>query len=398
MVSLNVKRKLQAAVLILFALTVAYAKVTGPDAGYTNAPGDLGSCVACHDTFHEANVGPGSVRVEGDPITNGYVPGQQYTLRVTVQQASRRKFGFQLTAIDMNGNRAGTFESLGGDTQVNPETGLGGRQYIEHTQPGTNTAVVGSRTWQVRWTAPITDIGTVRFYVAGNAANGDDTNQNDYIYTSSAIAESPTSKVSIQLQSNLDGLILEAGTKITINWATTGQQNVDNYEARYSTDDGATFPITNLIFSTTDASVTSFEWTVPNTPTNQARIRISGGTKTGAPITPVISGRFSIVVTGGSGGTVPKISGASVSGKKLVVTGENFGAGASLYMCFTSCATPASDGDKVKKVSNDADFPTNVLVARKAGKSIERGSTVMLQVKNPDGTLSEPFTFTRPLE
>ena len=57
MFNLRSKEKLQAAVLILFVTAVAYAKITGPDAGYTNAPGDLGNCTSCHDTpFHDPNL------------------------------------------------------------------------------------------------------------------------------------------------------------------------------------------------------------------------------------------------------------------------------------------------------------------------------------------------------
>src|ERR1700704_5472494 len=97
------KQKLQAAIVILFAAAVAYAKVTGPDAGYTNAPGDLGNCTACHDTFHDPNIGPGSVRLDGAPSV--YNPGQQITLMLTVQQQQnkRKRFGFQLTAVSQNG-------------------------------------------------------------------------------------------------------------------------------------------------------------------------------------------------------------------------------------------------------------------------------------------------------
>src|SRR5258705_3513019 len=120
------KQKLQAVIVILFAAAVAYAKITGPDAGYTNAPGDLGNCTACHDTFHDPNVGPGSVRMTGVPAV--YTPGQQYTVSVIVQQSNRQRFGFQLTAPDQNGDRAGTVASMGSDTQVNPVTGAGERQ------------------------------------------------------------------------------------------------------------------------------------------------------------------------------------------------------------------------------------------------------------------------------
>jgi hypothetical protein len=64
-------------------------------------------------------------------------------------------------------------------------------------------------------------------------------------------------------------------------------------------------------------------------------------------------------------------------------------------MC-ESCSTPVSEGDKVKKTGNDPDNPTTLITARKAGKSIGRGQTVVLQVRNPDGTASEAFAFTRP--
>src|ERR1051325_9990465 len=130
---LNGIQKLQLLVIFLAMSLVVYAKVTGPEPGYTNAPGDLGNCTACHDTFHTENVGPGSVNVTGGPIGGIYQPGQQYTLNVTVQQSGRQRYGFQMTAIDKNLNRAGTFTALGEDTQVLDDTGTGGRQYIEHT-------------------------------------------------------------------------------------------------------------------------------------------------------------------------------------------------------------------------------------------------------------------------
>src|SRR5438105_610827 len=119
MAMLNSRRKLQSIVLLLFVAAVAYAKITGPDAGYTDAPGDLGNCTACHDTFHDPNVGPGSVSVSGVPSV--YNPGQQYALMVTVQQSGQKRFGFQLTAIDRSGNRAGTVSPVSSDSQVNPD-------------------------------------------------------------------------------------------------------------------------------------------------------------------------------------------------------------------------------------------------------------------------------------
>jgi hypothetical protein len=80
-----------------------------------------------------------------------------------------------------------------------------------------------------------------------------------------------------------------------------------------------------------------------------------------------------------------KITAASVSGKKLFVQGENFDTGAVILL----------DGEK-QKTANDEQNPQTVLIAKKAGKKIAHGQTVTLEVRNSDGKLSEPFSFTRP--
>jgi len=387
------KRRIQVIVMTLFVAAVAYAKVEGPDAGYTGAPGDIGNCVDCHDTFHQANVGPGSVKLLNLPAV--YNPGQQYTINVSVQQSGRVRFGFQLTAIDKTGSRAGTLSPLDGSTQVNADTGPGGRQYIEHTEAGTLASIAGSRTWQLRWTAPDHDLGTVSFFVAGNAANNSGDNQGDYIYTNSGFVDSTTSHVTVEFDAEPSGQTLEAGSHFNIGWSTTGPSNIDNVELRYSTDDGATFPIANLIFSSTDPSVSSFDWMIPDKPTTLARLRILVGKKSGDAV-QVITDRFIIVGSGG-GPTPPAITGATANGKQLFVSGAGFQEGAKLYSC-DSCENPSSEGTKLKKVSNDPDTPTTLLISKKGGKTISPGSTVLLQVKNPDGTKSDPFEFTRPVQ
>jgi len=391
MLGMSLTKKLQAVLLLLTITVVVYAKITGPEPGYTGGPGELGTCVACHDTFHTENVGPGTINLTGDPIGGVYEPGRQYTLTVTVAQSKRQRFGFQITAIDTSNRRAGTLASLGGDTQVLSETGFGGRQYIEHTELGTLPNAANSRVWQIRWTAPDADIGPVIFYMAGNAANGDQTNQGDYIYTNRFFADSESSHVTLALATSLNGQTLEPGAQTPIEWVTTGTSNIDNIEARYSTDDGATFPITNQIFFTADSSATGFNWTVPNVRATSARMRITVGTKSGSSVAPVITGPFTI---NGAGPPLPQISGARVQGKQLLVSGQNFGDGAALFMC-DACAQPATDGNKMKKTFNDETTPATLIVSRKGGNQIAPGQTVNLQVKNPDGSVSNTFTFTR---
>jgi hypothetical protein len=81
-----------------------------------------------------------------------------------------------------------------------------------------------------------------------------------------------------------------------------------------------------------------------------------------------------------------RITSASVSGKMLIVNGEGFSAGAKIIL----------NGEVQKKTANDEQNPTTTLIALKAGKLIARGQSVTLQVRNPDGSLSNVFTFTRP--
>jgi hypothetical protein len=394
MSGLNGRKKLQAILMLLAITAVVYAKVTGPEPGYTNGPNELGNCTACHDT-NPANTGSGGVSVTGDAIGGLYEPGKPYTLTVTVEQPSDPKgqaFGFQMTALNDSNRRAGTLSTLNNETQVLSQTGFGGRQYIEHTQLGTLPNARNKHVWQVRWTAPDSDVGTVIFYISGNGANGNGENSGDRIYTNRFYADSATTHVTLALGADLGGQVLEPGAQVHVGWQTTAPDNIDNIEARYSTDDGATFPITQQVFFTRDASATGFNWTVPNVRTTTGRLRITVGTKSGSPVSPVLSGLFTI---NGAGPPSPMILNAMVQGKQLLVSGQNFADGASLFSCDT-CAAPATDGAKMKKTFPDETTPATLLVSRKGGKSVAPGQTVNLQVKNLDGSVSNVFTFMRP--
>lgn len=82
----------------------------------------------------------------------------------------------------------------------------------------------------------------------------------------------------------------------------------------------------------------------------------------------------------------PMILNIQAAGKKLLVGGMNFDDGASIFI----------DGSLTKKVFNDADNPTTLLVARKAGNFIGVGQTVNVQVVNKNGVPSDEVKFTRP--
>lgn len=166
-----------------------YAYAGGPDPRHTGAPGDQ---TCARSGCHTGTVNPsgGSVSITAAGGTS-YVPGQRQRLTVTITDAAQRVFGFQATArleSNLTAGQAGTFTPtdnrtavLCDDGRVRPAAGCGTQfpvEFIQHT--GTNSA---QNTFTFDWTPPATNVGNVRLYVAGNAANGNNTAAGDRVYT-----------------------------------------------------------------------------------------------------------------------------------------------------------------------------------------------------------------------
>ncbi|MDQ2747079.1 MAG: FG-GAP-like repeat-containing protein [Acidobacteriota bacterium] len=160
------------------------ASAYGPTASRTNAPGET-NCRACHSDY-ALNSGTGGITISGLPAN--YLPNQQIPITVTTSQEDGVNYGFQMTAIDANGKRVGTYTLPPSPPlqQLQLITGsIGGnmRTYIEHTSDGIIPTVAGSKSWTFNWTTPAQRVGKVSFYAAGNAANSDGGTGGDYIYT-----------------------------------------------------------------------------------------------------------------------------------------------------------------------------------------------------------------------
>ncbi len=164
----------------------AAAASSGPSPSYTGAPSES-NCTACHSTFL-VNTGSGNVVVSGLP--RNYLPGAAIPVRVTVNDASGVLFGFQMTAVENDGDRAGTFAvpppaPVPIMQIVNGFVGDQNRQYIEHTIQGITPTQAGTKSWDFTWTAPPRRVGKINLFAAGNAANSDSSSDNDQIYTTS---------------------------------------------------------------------------------------------------------------------------------------------------------------------------------------------------------------------
>jgi len=184
------KTQLKLAIISAFtALAIIYglsgrpvgAFAEGPPAARTGAPGEL-ICADCH-FGHAVNSGPGVLTLTGLPAN--YAPNQEVTLTVTLTQAQRARYGFEATALDDSGRQAGTI--IVADTVRTQLTSaaVGGnlRSYIEHTFAGVSPSGANQGSWMFKWRAPSTSVGRVTFYVAGNAANGDNNLTGDFIYS-----------------------------------------------------------------------------------------------------------------------------------------------------------------------------------------------------------------------
>ncbi len=172
-------------VLFLGAFTAGVsARSAGPVAART---GDFGeqNCTACH-TGNSLNAAGGTFTISGVPAI--YTPGNVYTITVSIQKSGQARWGFQLAVRAVsNSQQAGTLAAKDGNTQILTGSGI---QYIQQTTAGT-FAGTNSGTWTFEWTAPSPAVGAVRFGAAGNAANNNNANSGDFIYTATVTSNAP---------------------------------------------------------------------------------------------------------------------------------------------------------------------------------------------------------------
>jgi hypothetical protein len=188
----------------------------------TGAPGE-GTCADCH-VGNDLNASGGSLMLT---IPETYIPNEVYTIVVNLSRAGQSRWGFEMTALDADGARAGSFEADdAANTQVSDTNS---KQYIQHTSVGTAQGTNDAHSWEFQWTAPDADIGPITFYAAGNAANGDfsPAGAGDYIYTSQEESTPPVPVVAgVSLETvgdtALSTMDAVAGVSYTLKVTNTG--------------------------------------------------------------------------------------------------------------------------------------------------------------------------------
>lgn len=347
----TMKLILLATAAVMFAVSFDFGQKSvhayrgGPDPSRTGAPalGTKPAELTCNSTGCHAgnalNDATGTFQILDVP--SSYTPNQTYTIRVSLTRTGNTRFGFQLVALDQDGNNAGTLATNDGSTQIiaaDPGT-YAGRSYIEHVTTGTSATSTNQRIWTVRWTAPATRGGKITFYAAGNAANNDSSVNGDFIYTTSSVMRPEAVTVngasySTTAPLTANGIGSAFGTDLATTTATaTDADPVTPGIQLPTTLGGTTVKVRDSANTERDAGIfyvqpTQVNYLIPSGTANGAAtvtIRGSdGATSTGTvTIATVAPGIF----TAGSNGTgviaadVQRVSGGTTTGYTRVFTG-----------------------------------------------------------------------------
>ncbi len=111
---------------------------------------------------------------------------------------------------------------------------------------------------------------------------------------------------SVTVTSPVGGETWKAGSSHSVTWTATDDVGVTVVDLAWSTDGGATYPD---VIATGLANTGSFPWTVPDTPTGAARVRVTahdagGNLGVGSSAANFTIDRWTITASAGEGGTI----------------------------------------------------------------------------------------------
>jgi hypothetical protein len=200
----------------------AFAFSFGPPEEKSGAPNE-GTCAdaGCH-AENALDTSGGSLMLT---IPETYVPNEVYTIIVDLSRAGQSRWGFEMTALDADDTRVGTFAADdAANTQLKEKNS---KQYIQHTTAGTAVGTNDAHSWEFKWTAPDADVGPITFYAAGNAANNNGAPTGDYIYTTQEESTPPIPVVvgvSLEIVGDmvLSTMDADAGVSYTLKVTNTG--------------------------------------------------------------------------------------------------------------------------------------------------------------------------------
>jgi hypothetical protein len=244
--------------------------------GQTASPSET-TCTksGCHTSF-ALNSGTGSIVISHNIPATGYVPGQTYSISVTVSKTGVPLFGFDFEALKSSNTTAGTL-IVTSSTTTQVATSTNGRQNITHKTNGGFTS--GTHTFSFNWRAPVAGTGTVTFYGAGLAANKNNSDTGDYAYTTSLVI--PESNILSIVTGIVTGSpFCEGQTGINISYNISGTYTAGNIFTAQLSDATGSFasPLTIGTLSSTAAGTIVTNIPLPSIAGTLYRVRVISST------------------------------------------------------------------------------------------------------------------------
>jgi hypothetical protein len=222
-------------------LSLGSRNPSNPPLANTGAPGET-TCQksGCH------NGGSFSANVSVDGLPDSIFAGQTYTFQLKSTNNTSSRGGFQMTCLDLDNQPCGTFAAT---TGVNVAS-LSGRSYARQSTP--QNVAANLTLWDIKWTAPNTEVGG-RFYVSHLLANGDGDINGDNVVTATYNFEvSLPVSTDDALRQSLRVYPTTAQDLLTLNWAAgeNGQADIIDLQGKVvssqNVQSGMAFRVTNL--------------------------------------------------------------------------------------------------------------------------------------------------------
>ncbi len=133
-------------ILAIPSILLLYSYSGGSPGGKTGSVGDeANTCTDCHTGTSAGQIG----WISSNIPEAGYTPGETYSITATGTHEGVVKFGFELTAENVGGDKLGGFMI----TDADRTKFTNANNAVTHTQAG-NAPNGSMNTWSVDWTAP----------------------------------------------------------------------------------------------------------------------------------------------------------------------------------------------------------------------------------------------------
>lgn len=217
-----IKKYIFLGVTFLISLGLISGITNGSQApfGHTGSVGDAKNCTVCHSGAAPLTDNNISTNI---PVT-GYIPGTTYTITLDVTKAGINKFGFQLTSENSSGIKKGAFiiTNASQTKMIQSE--------VTHTGNGTG-ATNNQKVWSVDWTAPAAGTGTIFFFSAINAANGDGgVNGDQIILSSTSISEDLSASINNESLNNFISVFPTVASEVVNVTSSSKIQQIRVYD------------------------------------------------------------------------------------------------------------------------------------------------------------------------